>query len=276
MTRLARCASSVLASCLLLSPSLYSQEASSPSVSAPVYKNDAGGLRRLLEDAMQAARSGNNAKLVQIVEDMRIPDYDDGWFQKTFGEEKGDSWADPYAAHLEENDRQMRDLLTRISRQEGQFTTTKGRDSLWAKAAKSPLDVFSAEWKAKGASNSKFVGLFFFVDGKFRWYSGFRRVNVSSVPLDTTRNKLPLCSFCPSVAYTPEARAAKFQGTVVLAATIETDGHASNIVVIRSAGYGLDEKAVEALQMWRFIPAKDPDGNPVAVRIPIEMSFRLI
>jgi len=37
---------------------------------------------------------------------------------------------------------------------------------------------------------------------------------------------------------------------------------------------GLDEKAIAAVNKWRFQPAT-LDGRPVAVRISVEMSFRL-
>jgi protein TonB len=44
--------------------------------------------------------------------------------------------------------------------------------------------------------------------------------------------------------------------------------------VQRSAGMGLDEKAMAAVKQWRFQPAT-LDGRPVAVRISVEVSFRL-
>jgi len=57
--------------------------------------------------------------------------------------------------------------------------------------------------------------------------------------------------------YTEEARAAKFQGTVVLKVVIEANGRVSTerINVDRSLGMGLDEKAIEAVKQWRFKPA---------------------
>ena len=42
----------------------------------------------------------------------------------------------------------------------------------------------------------------------------------------------------------------------------------------RSAGMGLDEKALEAVNKWRFEPAT-LDGHPVAVQVSVEVSFRL-
>jgi hypothetical protein len=36
----------------------------------------------------------------------------------------------------------------------------------------------------------------------------------------------------------------------------------------------LDDEGVHALTLWRFVPATR-DGQPVAVLVPVEMSFRL-
>jgi TonB family protein len=75
--------------------------------------------------------------------------------------------------------------------------------------------------------------------------------------------------------YTEEARAAKFQGTVLLYIVVQADGRATDIRVQRSLGLGLDEKAIEAVQQWRFTPGTK-DGNPVPVAATIEVNFRLM
>jgi len=76
-------------------------------------------------------------------------------------------------------------------------------------------------------------------------------------------------------AYSEEARKAKYQGTVILRAEIDTTGHAVNLQVIRGLGMGLDEKAVEAVNKWRFRPGYK-DGRPVTVAASIEVVFRLL
>jgi TonB family protein len=75
--------------------------------------------------------------------------------------------------------------------------------------------------------------------------------------------------------YTEEARAARYQGTVVLSVVIGTDGLAHNATVARSLGLGLDQKAVEAVSQWQFKPGVK-DGAPVAVAATIEVNFRLL
>ena len=75
--------------------------------------------------------------------------------------------------------------------------------------------------------------------------------------------------------YSEEARKAKFQGTVLLAIVVDENGRTQNIRVIRSLGLGLDEKAIEAVQKWRFRPAYK-DGKPVPVAANVEVNFRLL
>lgn len=75
--------------------------------------------------------------------------------------------------------------------------------------------------------------------------------------------------------YSEEARKAKYQGTVVLAIEVWPDGKAHNIRVIRSLGLGLDQKAIDAVQKWRFVPGKK-DRVPVKVRANVEVNFRLL
>jgi TonB family protein len=75
--------------------------------------------------------------------------------------------------------------------------------------------------------------------------------------------------------YTEAARAAKFQGTVLLGVEIGPDGLAHNIRVVRSLGLGLDEKAMEAVTTWHFKPGTK-DGEPVTVAANIEVNFRLL
>jgi protein TonB len=75
--------------------------------------------------------------------------------------------------------------------------------------------------------------------------------------------------------YSEEARKAKYSGTVVLYIEVDTSGHASNIRVLKAIGLGLDEKAMEAVNKWRFKPGLK-DGKPVKVRAQIEVNFRLL
>lgn len=75
--------------------------------------------------------------------------------------------------------------------------------------------------------------------------------------------------------YSEDARLAHHQGTVVLFVIVDENGHPRDIKVIRNLGLGLDEKAIEAVQQWRFRPGQK-DGAPVPVQATIEVNFRLL
>ena len=76
------------------------------------------------------------------------------------------------------------------------------------------------------------------------------------------------------VKYTPEAKDEGVQGTVALAAVIETDGTVSDGRIERSLHLGLDANAVESVGRWLFRPAQK-DGIAVPVSVQIEINFRL-
>jgi TonB family protein len=78
----------------------------------------------------------------------------------------------------------------------------------------------------------------------------------------------------PDPQYTEEARIAKTQGTCILWLIVDEKGHPRNIKVVRGLGYGLDAKAIQAVQQWTFQPAMK-DGRPVNVQISVEVGFHL-
>jgi len=75
--------------------------------------------------------------------------------------------------------------------------------------------------------------------------------------------------------YTDEARAALYQGTVVVKVEILTDGTARNVQVVQGLAFGLNENAVEAIGQWRFQPGTK-GGHPVPVAATIEVNYRLL
>ena len=75
--------------------------------------------------------------------------------------------------------------------------------------------------------------------------------------------------------YSEEARKAKYSGTVLLSVIVDTEGKARDIRVVKSLGMGLDEKAIEAVQKWKFKPGMNK-GTAVNVRAQIEVNFRLL
>jgi TonB family protein len=76
-------------------------------------------------------------------------------------------------------------------------------------------------------------------------------------------------------AYSEEARKGKVQGTVILLIEIDASGRPRNIRVRRPLGFGLEERAVEAVGRWRFRPAYR-NGKPVSCSAEVEVNFRLL
>ena len=115
-------------------------------------------------------------------------------------------------------------------------------------------------------------------------YSLFAIVFAVSVPLRGNSNepvlrvghgvKAPRAVNHPDPEYSEEARRAGLQGTCVLSLVVNSKGKPENVIVSRSLGMGLDEKAVEAVRNWTFDPALK-DGKPVAVQISVVVTFRM-
>jgi len=85
----------------------------------------------------------------------------------------------------------------------------------------------------------------------------------------------PVPVYRPEPEYSEEARKAKWQGAVLLSIVVDENGVPQDIKVVRSIGLGLDQKAIEAVQKWRFKPGVK-DGKAVPVFANIEVNFRLL
>ncbi len=75
--------------------------------------------------------------------------------------------------------------------------------------------------------------------------------------------------------YSEEARAKHIEAIVVMTMVVDDHGVPAAILVKEPVGFGLDEKAVEAVSAWRFRPGLK-DGRPVSVLATVEMNFRLL
>ncbi len=85
----------------------------------------------------------------------------------------------------------------------------------------------------------------------------------------------PVPIYRPDPDYSEEARKAKYQGTVILAIVVDEKGNPRDVRVVKPLGLGLDQKAIEAVEKWRFRPGMK-DGHPVKVMANIEVNFRLL
>ena len=78
----------------------------------------------------------------------------------------------------------------------------------------------------------------------------------------------------PQPEYSDYARRKKISGSVLLGMIVQPDGTVRSVQVTRSLEKSLDQKAIEAVNKWKFQPATK-DGLPVAVRVEAEVTFRI-
>jgi TonB family protein len=95
----------------------------------------------------------------------------------------------------------------------------------------------------------------------------------ASVVSRNAAHTLPKCDYCPRPGSSKQDPRVGVHGFVNLSAVVDVDGRARDITVQKPLGYGLDEKAIETVLQWRFKPATDAGGQPVACRVPIEIAF---
>jgi TonB family protein len=179
-------------------------------------------------------------------------------------------------------------------------------------ALQRPVVIFFASWKERGSpqnSKSISIGYFVFLDGRFRWDSAISSIKIQpepasniAAPQDVSSAQtaggpntppasgkdkgilrvgvggvgIPTCDYCPDPGYTKLAREKHLEGIVVLQVTIQADGGVTDIQVVKSPSPELTEMAVEGVSRWRMNPARRADGEPVSVRVPIEVTFRLV
>ena len=76
-------------------------------------------------------------------------------------------------------------------------------------------------------------------------------------------------------AYPAIARSRGYEGMVILAAKVLTDGKVGDLKIARTSGYAmLDQSALNAVRLWKFDPAKKM-GRPVTLWVEIPVRFSL-
>jgi len=78
----------------------------------------------------------------------------------------------------------------------------------------------------------------------------------------------------PVAEYSDEAREKHFEGICLISPIVDAQGNPQNPEVIRAAGMGVDEKALEVVRKYKFKPGMKDGKTPVPVSITIEVTFR--
>ncbi len=84
----------------------------------------------------------------------------------------------------------------------------------------------------------------------------------------------PVVLKAPEAEFSDEARRKGVNGGVLVYLVVDEKGMPQDVKVLRGAGMGLDEKAVEAVKRYRFKPAMR-DGVPVKVEMNVQINFNI-
>jgi periplasmic protein TonB len=74
--------------------------------------------------------------------------------------------------------------------------------------------------------------------------------------------------------YTEDARRRGITGDVLLEVVVRRDGSVGEAHVLQALGYGLEQRAIDAVRQWRFAPAQRK-GVPVDVLVEVAVEFTL-
>lgn len=241
---------------------------------ADPYPNTSDGLRILLNDLLQTAKSGDTAAIWSKIAELEIPNYEN-WFTDTFGPKNGPGMAATYGKSIKAGDTQFELLCEELAKQQGEVSTEKLDTAKNYSGLKGTLSEYRATWKKTDASpgpENQTIGSFFFADGNFRLNSAVRDVRILSpasggpiVPAKLINKVNPV--------YPEAARQLRIQGTVAVNAIIGKDG----TVTVQNVGAGhplLAPPAVAAVRQWRYQPTT-VNGEPVDVQVKLLVIFSL-
>lgn len=252
-------------------PCQVSAQQSSSAVVRSAYPNNADGLRQLLGNMLLAAKREDSSELQAMIREMEIPNYQ-SWFISNFGQEKGESWGEPYGRWLTKNEKEFQDFFAKLAHLDGEFVAQNLDSAKTWGTHGGPLDAYRAKWHdASKNLDTMNVGDFYFVDGKFRWFTAawedpFQKPKTGSiVPAKLLKMVQP--------EYPAEAREKRIEGTVKLQVVVRKDG----TVAVQNVVEGnptLSPAAIDAVRQWRYEPWQ-LNGQPIELQTTIDVVFSL-
>lgn len=114
---------------------------------------------------------------------------------------------------------------------------------------------------------------------KWRGFPALAALFLAALPAQSQQPKAGAIKVKParlihrvSPEYSDEALAAGVQGRVIFEVVVNTSGTLEQIKIVSPLGFGLDERAEQAIRQWRYSPA-EKNGVPVAIHATIEVNF---
>jgi len=99
---------------------------------------------------------------------------------------------------------------------------------------------------------------------------------VPDVPSSNSPIHYPSCVSCPDPHYTGDAKEKRIEGSVRILITVTEQGTVENARILGGVEVGLELASLRAVSGWQLKPATGPDGKPFPVRVPVEVTFRLL
>jgi len=281
-------------------------EPSSPTI---LYPASADGFRQQFNAALQAYRDGKESDGNNLVERLSLPPT---WFEQAFSPEQAAQITQRYQvifpAYANSTENTLKDFadmpgselqLTEITSTPDPGKVSYLQPNAYTLQRDVPLFRFRFAELLNRRETASWEYTYVYEDGAFRfigggawplwlWPQATYRENpnsrflkppapIAGYPLAGQNGiGVPTCLQCKNPSYSEKARQAHVEGTVALRCVVGVDGRASMIEVVHGLGFGLDEKAIEALRNWQFKPALYDKGAPVAVTTSVEIHFRFL
>ncbi len=181
----------------------------------------------------------------------------------------------------------IKSFLDKIEATPGEMLTDDWKDGICGSLDADSFVLVTLE-KADGQRLRGSAYLFKSVSGPIKSLAGwkyelaaddvFRNENKVELPAVTPQkgSREPQCDYCPRPDFvTKEAKEAHVaEASVLLWVLVGTDGRATDVIVLKGAPYGMNAGAVDAVKLWKFKPARNSGGEPIARHTQVIMTYQ--
>ena len=281
------------------SPTTTAAAPATSEIVVPSYPDTAQGLEKFVGKMMNLVRAGDTTTLAAYAKSLTLPN-PDVWYKVAFGEELGAAYqAATEQARSTVESSAPATLATVIKNKMSRIEAHKFEQSCDVAATGKEYPLLLKRQSLTPLYDVRFWALdtgsiwtyFAYVDGGFR-YVGDLPVEKPSLPKKrdtppdqaTTAKPLSRVRIPGNVEtadlihqvtpeYPQKAKSAHIQGTVLLHAIIDKDGHIQDLIVMDGVCW-LSEAAVDAVRNWRYKPLMI-NGKPAEVDTTITVVFNL-
>jgi TonB family protein len=281
------------------SPTTTAAAPATPEIVVPSYPDTAQGLEKLIGKMMNLVGAGDTATLAAYAKSLTLPN-PDVWYKVTFGEELGAAYqaATEQARSTVESSAPatlaavIKNKMSRVEAHKFEQScdvAATGKEYPLLLKRQSPTPLYDVRFW--GLDTGSVWTYFAYVDGGFRYVGD---LPVEKPPLTKKRDTPPdqattakplnrvriggnveMANLIHRVTpeYPQKAKSAHIQGTVLLHAVIDKDGHVQDLMVMDGVCW-LSEAAVDAVRDWRYKPLMI-NGKPAEVDTTITVVFNL-